>query len=330
MNAMPHEQATVVITGAGPAGLSAAREATKLGLKGIIVLERESQAGGAPRHCGHLGFGLRDFGRAWTGPRYAEHLRNLVKEIDLRCSHSVTGIGPQGLVEVSGPQGPYSIQAQRILIATGTYEKSCAARLVSGARPFGILTTGALQRFAYLHGCIPCRAPVVVGTEVVAYSTILTLRHFGAKPVAFIEADHQSHLSTFASLGARLIYGVPTIPGVRIVSIEGEEKVTAVKIEGRDGPRTLHCDGIVFSGEWIPETTLVRSSHITMDATTRGPAIDTHYRTDDSVVYAAGNVLRSARSAGTCALEGRAAARAIFADLQNRSPGSNLSHGHHA
>jgi thioredoxin reductase len=158
---------------------------------------------------------------------------------------------------------------------------------------------------------------VVVGTEIVAYSTILTLRHFGAKPVAFIDPDTRLHTSSFIALGARLVFGVPSFTGVRIVAIEGEEGVTAVKIESRDGLRTLACDGVIFSGDWVPETTLLRSSHIAIDQTTHGPAIDTNYRTHDPQVFAAGNVLRSARTAGTCALEGRAAARAILADLQS-------------
>lgn len=316
MRIMPQEDATLVIIGGGPTGLSAARETAKAGLKRVILLERETEAGGAPRHCGHLGFGLRDFGRVWTGPRYAEHLRDLMNGLDLRCNHAVTGLRPGGLVEVSGPEGSYSIHAQRVLIATGIYEKSSAARLVPGGRPFGILTTGALQRFAYLYGRIPCRAPVVVGTEIVAYSTILTLRHFGAKPVAFIDPNPQLRTSAFIALGARLVFGVPSITGARIVAVEGEEKVTAVQIEGKDGPRTLPCDGIIFSGDWVPETTLLRFSHIALDHATQGPAIDAQFRTHDPQVFAAGNVLRSARSAGTCAIEGRAVARSILADLQ--------------
>ena len=315
---MLRERAALVIIGGGPTGLSAAREAAKRGLKEIIILEREAEAGGAPRHCGHLGFGLQDFGHMWTGPRYANHLRSLMAGFDLRCSHAVTGLAAGGLIEVSGPQGSYSIQAQRVLLATGIYEKTCAARLVTGARPFGILTTGALQRFVYLQGRIPFRTPVVVGTEIVAYSTILTLRRFGARPVAFIEVSNRLQTSVFVPLGARLMFGVPSLTEVRVVSIDGEEKVEAVTIEDKNGLRTLPCDGVVFSGDWVPETTLVRSSHIAIDRATQGPAIDTRYRTQDPLVFAAGNVLRSARSASSCALEGRAAARFIVADLERR------------
>jgi thioredoxin reductase len=313
---MPQEHATLVIIGGGPAGLSAAREAARQGLKDVILLEREAEAGGAPRHCGHLGFGMRDLGRVQTGPRYAEHLRRLTNGLDVRCNHAVTSLGPRGLVEVSGPQGSYSIEADRVLIATGTYEKSSAARLTPGGRPFGLLTTGALQRFVYFYGSIPCQAPIVVGTEIVAYSTILTLRHFGTRPVAFIDSSRYLRTPAVVAFAARLIFGVPSFTGTRIVSIDGEDQVTGVTVEGPRGKRTLLCDGVVFSGDWVPETTLIRTSQLAIDPKTHGPVIDNHFRTQDPQVFAAGNVLRSARSAGICALEGGAVVRAILADLK--------------
>ena len=58
----------VLIVGAGPAGIAAALELKKLGVKEIVVAERESEAGGIPRMCGHIGFGLRDMHRVMTGP----------------------------------------------------------------------------------------------------------------------------------------------------------------------------------------------------------------------------------------------------------------------
>ena len=51
------ENHDVIIIGAGPAGLSTALRLRELGVKDVVVLERESKAGGVPRHCGHFGFG---------------------------------------------------------------------------------------------------------------------------------------------------------------------------------------------------------------------------------------------------------------------------------
>jgi thioredoxin reductase len=315
---MARERADLVIVGGGPAGLSAAREAAKGGLH-VMVLEREAEAGGAPRYCGHRGFGMLDYGRLWTGPQYADHLRRSVQGVDLRCGHAVTALASCGVVDVSGNNGPYVIEARSVLIATGVYEKPYAARLISGARPFGILTTGALQRFVYLQKQLPCRAPLVVGSELIAYSTILTLRHFGVKPVAFVESANRSS-AALAGAAARFIFGVPTFTATRILAVEGNTRVSGVRIENAAGVRTLACDGVIFSGDWVPESTLLRSSHIGIDPVTKGPTVDTHYRTKDSQVFAAGNVLRPGRSSGSCALEGRNAARSILADFQHRVP----------
>ena len=51
----------VIIIGGGPAGIGAALELKKQGINRTIVLEREDVVGGAPRHCGHPPFGLREF-----------------------------------------------------------------------------------------------------------------------------------------------------------------------------------------------------------------------------------------------------------------------------
>ena len=44
---------TAIIIGAGPAGLSAAVALRRRGIERVVVLEREADPGGIPRHCGH-------------------------------------------------------------------------------------------------------------------------------------------------------------------------------------------------------------------------------------------------------------------------------------
>ena len=66
--------AGVVVVGAGPAGLSAAVELLRLGVGPVLVADRETEAGGVPRHSWHTGYGLRDLRRVMTGPAYARAL----------------------------------------------------------------------------------------------------------------------------------------------------------------------------------------------------------------------------------------------------------------
>jgi len=312
---MRPERVALAIIGAGPAGLSAAHEAARLGVKSLVVLERESEAGGTARHCGHLGFGMLDFARIWTGPRYAAALRARARDLDVRPGHAVTALEPGGRLTVSAPAGMRTIEADRVLLATGIREMPRAARLVSGQQPFGILTTGALQRFVYMHGRLPCRRPIVVGTELVSFSTILTLRHGGVKPVALIGEERRADAPALLPLLARLVFGVPVRTGVTIDAIEGGSAVEGLTVEADGRRQTIPCDAVIFTGRWVPEATLMRLHPAGVDPTTGGPVVDASLRTADPALFAAGNVRFGVRSSGRCALEGRAAAQRIAREL---------------
>ncbi|MFE0426940.1 FAD-dependent oxidoreductase, partial [Streptomyces sp. NPDC058953] len=64
----------VLVVGGGPAGLSAAAALAPRVPGRVLVLEREPEAGGMPRHSDHTGYGLRDLRRLLTGPAYARRL----------------------------------------------------------------------------------------------------------------------------------------------------------------------------------------------------------------------------------------------------------------
>ena len=69
-----------------------------------------------------------------------------------------------GFVSRSGPwrERPGS---QAILLAFGVRETPRSARLIGGDRPWGVITTGALQQFVYLQKIRPFRRAVIVGTR---------------------------------------------------------------------------------------------------------------------------------------------------------------------
>ncbi|MEY2754326.1 MAG: hypothetical protein RJB65_684, partial [Actinomycetota bacterium] len=72
--------ARVAIVGGGVSGLSAAIALRRLGVGEVVVHERETETGGAPRHTDHLGFGMRDLRRVLSGPEYARRLTTIASD----------------------------------------------------------------------------------------------------------------------------------------------------------------------------------------------------------------------------------------------------------
>ena len=67
-------RAPVAIVGGGPAGLTAAAALAGQVDGEVLVLEREAETGGIPRHSDHPGYGMRDLKRFISGPAYARRL----------------------------------------------------------------------------------------------------------------------------------------------------------------------------------------------------------------------------------------------------------------
>src|SRR5262249_15517035 len=99
----------VLIVGARPAGLAAARALAIRSIERVMVVEREAEAGGIPLFCSHATFGLTDFFRPMTGRRYAEMLRRLVPKSQILTSTTVTAIGDDLQVTLSSSTGRLTV-----------------------------------------------------------------------------------------------------------------------------------------------------------------------------------------------------------------------------
>lgn len=268
------EQVDVAIVGSGPAGLAAAIELRRQGVARVCVLERDGEAGGIPRHCAHPPFGLREHGRLLTGPAYA--LRNVEQAeragVDIRLRHSVVALAAAGLLQLATPEGPRSLRATRVLLATGARETPRSARLLGGDRPLGVINTGALQAYLYLQGLKPFERPLIVGTELVSLSAVMSCRRAGIRPVAMLERNARATARWPLSLFPRLC-GVPMHFSSELLEIEGRGRVEAARVRLGDGRvERIACDGILLSGRFVPESSLVRLSHLELDPASGGRA----------------------------------------------------------
>ena len=317
----------VLVVGAGPAGLSAASELRALGVVRVLVLEREAQAGGVPRHCHHTGFGLRDLHRLLSGPRYADELvrRALASGVQILTATTVTSLEKNGQAHATNSSGVHDITSRAVLLASGARERPRSARLVAGDRPPGVFTTGQLQQWVYGKGLPVGTRALVIGAEHVSFSAMMTLRHAHVKPVALVTdlEEHQS-FAPFA-FAARRFFGVPVWTSTRVVAINGQQRVREVVLEDvRTGAHRVEAvDVVVFSGDWIPDYELARRLGGELDAGTLGPASDDGGRTSVASFYAAGNLLHPVETADVAALRAREVARALVKDLANGSTSSS-------
>jgi len=315
---LPRETDILVI-GAGPAGLAAATVLAPSAR--VLVLDRETSAGGIPRHCGHYPFGLREFRRLLKGPAYAQALvrRAQAAGVQIATGVNVVSLLPGPRVAVTSNAGITEIDAKLVLLATGVRESSRAQRLIGGEKPGGVMSTGALQGLVYLEGRRPFRRPVILGTELVSFSAIMTCAHAGIRPVAMIEPDPRVTARWPAAVYPHL-KGIPLHLSTVITSIEGRERVERVVIKGPKGESTIEADGVIVSGRFRPEATLLDGSDLIRDPATGGPVIDSFGRCSDPSYFAAGNLLRPVETAGWSWAEGVAVGQAMRAALAGRLP----------
>ncbi|WP_395607855.1 NAD(P)/FAD-dependent oxidoreductase [Pseudomonas sp. B22129] len=319
---MKPDYVDVAIIGSGPAGLSAAVELRRQGVQRVVVIERENTPGGVPRHCGHPPFGFREYGRIYSGPDYAR--RNVAEArsagVELRLGHTVTHLGQGGCLHLVSTAGAVTLQAKRVLLATGVRETPRAARLIGGDRPLGVINTGALQAYLYLHNLKPFERPLIIGTELVSLSSILSCRRAGIKPVAMIEPNVRATARWPLSLFPRFC-GVPLHFGAQLLDIHGSGRVEAASVRLANGQLArFECDGVLLTGNFLPEASLVRQSHLLLDPNSGGPVIDQYGRCSDPAYFAAGNLLRPVETAGWSYREGASIARLLAKDLRGEIP----------
>ncbi|MEU7827442.1 FAD-dependent oxidoreductase [Nonomuraea sp. NPDC049129] len=313
------ERVRVAVIGGGPAGLTAAAALAPAVDGEVLVLEREPETGGIPRHSDHPGYGIRDLRRFVSGPEYARRMTRAAREAGARLETEamVTGWAGARTPEVTSPRGRRLVQADAVVLATGARERPRSARLIAGDRPDGVYTTGQLQNLVHLHHREVGRHAVVVGAELVSWSAVLTLHEAGCRTVLMTSEYAKPEAYTAFHVPGRLAFGVLVRTRTRLVAVNGKGRVTSVDIENLDtGARhRVPCDTVITTGDWIPDHELARTGGLDMDESTLGPRVDTSLATSLPGVFAAGNLLHPVDTADIAALDGRHVAAAVLRHL---------------
>lgn len=249
------------IVGAGAAGMSAAIAARKAGAGSILVADRAERPGGILPQCIHHGFGLSAFGEEVTGPEYVQRLWTDFEKTgaELCLGTTVLSVGSDRTAVLSSASGLRRIAFDKMILAAGCRERTIGSLTVGGTRPAGIFTAGQAQEMINLRGLEVGREVVIIGSGDLGMIMARRFTLEGAHVIAVIEKE--THYGGMARNYHRCIesYSIPLVCSTELVSVHGEERVSAVTVRHSDtgAEETIACDTLVTALGLIPEQTLV-------------------------------------------------------------------------
>ncbi|MCU0595119.1 MAG: NAD(P)/FAD-dependent oxidoreductase [Desulfobacterota bacterium] len=321
----------LAIIGAGPAGLAAAVQAKRLGLKDLVVFDRDEKPGGILRQCIHPGFGLEMFKEELTGPEYAHRYLKMAQAegVDFALDTTVLEMDQNRvLTVVSAQAGLRQYECGSIILAMGCRERPRGAIGIPGTRPAGIFTAGQAQRLINIEGYMPGRTVVVLGSGDIGLIMARRLTLEGAQVKAVAEIlPHPSGLvrNVFQCLHD---FDIPLRLGHTVAEVHGDrrvEGVTLVRVDERWNPmpgteQRIECDTLLLSVGLIPENELSRSAGVAMDSRTGGACVNDYFETSLQGVFSCGNVLHVNDVVDNVSSEGESAAYGAYLRVKGRMP----------
>ncbi len=295
------EQVDVVIIGGGPAGLAAAAELYRRGIRNLLVIEREKQLGGILRQCIHDGFGLTRFQTALSGPEYAQRFIDTIEELNIPyiTDATVLEVTHEKQVTAVTREGMQTWQAKAVILTMGCRERTRGAIGIPGERPTGVLTAGVAQAYMNLFNTMPAKEVVILGSGDIGMIMARRLTLEGAHVKAVFEIQpypsglprnieqclNDYDIPLYLSHGITAIHGNTRLTGVTVSEVDENFK----PIPGTE--KEYQCDTLILSVGLIPENELSLDAGVILDERTRGALVDENFQTAAEGIFAAGNVL---------------------------------------
>ena len=217
----------LIVVGAGPAGLSAAIQAAGLGMH-VIVFDENQRPGGQLFKQIHKFFGSKEHKAKIRGIRIGEELLKEAEKAGVEVSLDSIVLGLYDLKGVSVMRNDQieHFRGENVIIATGAAENMIP---FEGWTTPGVIGAGAAQTMMNLHGVMPGKKVLMVGSGNVGLVVSFQLLQAGCEVVAVIDAAPRiGGYGVHAAKVART--GVPFLLSHTVVKAEGEDHVTGVTI----------------------------------------------------------------------------------------------------
>lgn len=326
----------LVVIGAGPGGYVAAIRAAQLGKK-VAIIEKEKQLGGTCLRVGcipskamlessHLyamaNEGLKE--RGITIPKVQLDLATMIKHKQGVVDSLARGIDGlmkknkierlvghgqllgSGQVAVKSKDGDQTIEAEHILLATGSVPSSLPGIDIDGE--FVGSSTEALE-----YEEVP-KQLVVIGGGVIGLELGAVWRRLGAQVTVLEYLDRiLPGIDTEIAKEALKIFkkqGLKFELGSKVTGVKGNRKTADVIVEGRE---PIRCDKVLMAVGRRPNTSSLGLEKAGVDVDQRGfVKVNDKYQTNSKGVYAIGDLIGGAMLAHKAEEEGIACVEGLY------------------
>lgn len=268
-----------VIIGGGPAGMAAAAKLAGLGIKNIVVLEKEDRLGGVLPQCIHDGFGVLLSGVSYTGTEFAQQYKKKVMDAGVECSlwTTVTSIedAPRAdgdrsyplAVKATDDKGDIEYRAKTVLLTTGCREKNRGSIAIPGSRAAGIYTAGTAQAFINLKNLMPGKRTVILGSGDIGLIVARRITLEGGEIACVVERDPVAGGLQRNVIQCLDDYEIPIYTNTTVTNIYGDKRITGVDIAEIDAAgniiaeseRMIPCDTLILSVGLVPSDEIVHT-----------------------------------------------------------------------
>jgi NADPH-dependent 2,4-dienoyl-CoA reductase/sulfur reductase-like enzyme len=247
-----------VVIGAGPAGLTAAKEAASSDVK-VTILDENDRPGGQLFTQTHKFFGSKEHGAGIRGFQIGNKLLEDIERlnVNLVLGTIVYGIFPDKTIMFSTNGGKIqNIKADNILIATGGLEKPV---IFKGWTLPGVMGAGAAQTMMNIYRVLPGKKALMIGSGNVGLIVSYQLKQAGCEVVGLIEilpkiSGYKVHASKIRRAG------IPILTSYTIKEAKGKEFVESViiiKVDKnfktiKDSELEIECDLICIAAGLQP------------------------------------------------------------------------------
>lgn len=301
----------VLIVGAGPSGLAAARAAAHASAR-VLLVEQDSILGGTLLRDGAEIDGCE--GQRWAADIEAE----LRAQPEARILNRTTVVGyfdhnALTLLErlhdeaaCSADPGKarfrlWQVRARRVILATGAIERPL---VFSGNDRPGVMLAAAVREYLVRYGVKAGNRAVVFTNNDDAYRTAIALSDAGVDVAALVDLRRRGPADLQAALSAR---DIQFFSGGKVIDTRGGRALRAVQLcDANNRTRWIKCDLLAMSGGMNPTVHLFCQSggRLRFDEENAAFVPETSVQAEQSVGAAAGQM-----ALGKALLAGHAASK---------------------